>query len=247
MNEVSEKMPASGIMKRILFIALIAAFVGIIVWVIISGIIKGNEPTKIPDREYNEAEVSLAARELIEKSVLINEIFWYDGIPTTDDRDGLALKSYDRADKGYLESNGIKTLEDIKNLTRGVFSTQQSEYLFNIFLTGGIDEAFTGIAHYIPETITDAETGKREEVGILVSRKRAVERIVAIGEKTEFNYDSIKVICSEGERVKIEVECTVTTSSGEVQTRTQNMYLIEEDDGWRLDTFTKMTYLTQIN
>ena len=247
MNDAKEKMPISGIVKRILFITLIVAFVGIIVWVIVSGIIKGDNTPEISNREYDEAEISLAAEELIKKSILINEIFWYDGIPAGTDQDGITMKSYQRVDKTYLENNGIKLVEDIKNLTRGVFSESQSEFLFRIFLSGGTDDSFTGIAHYIPEYLVDTETGKKEEIGILVSSKRKDDSFVKIGEKTEYDYSSIKAIASEGERVKIEVSCTVTTSDGKKQTTTKYMYLIEEEDGWRLDSLSKEAYLEEIN
>ena len=247
MSDAKERMPVSGIVKRILLIALIAAFVGIIVWVIIAGSIKGDESPVISNREYDEAEVSLAARELLEGSLLINEIFWYDGIPVGEDHGGVTMKSYQRADKNYLDGKGIKCLEDIKNLTRGVFSESRSEYLFEIFMSGGTDDSFTGIAHYIPEYTVDEESGERKEIGILVSKKRSEDSFVKIGERTEYDYSSIKVIASEGEKVKFEVKCTVTTSDGRTQTRTENMYLIEEEDGWRLDSISKIAYLDEIN
>ena len=243
MNDAKEKAPVSVVVKRILFIALIAAFVGIIVWVIVAGSLKGDEAPEISNREYDEAEVSLAARELLEKSKLINDIFFYDGIPLDENQDGITMKSYQRADMTYLESKGIKCFEDLKSLTRGVFSESRSEYLFKIFLSGGTDESFTGIAHYIPEYLVDEESGEKEEVGILVSKKRAEDSFVRIGERTEYDYDSIKVIASEGEKVKIQVKCTVTTVDGKTQSGTEDMYLIEEEDGWRLDTLSKISYL----
>ena len=247
MSDAKEKMPVSGIIKRILLITLIVAFVGIIVWVIIAGSIKGDETPEIPDREYDETEVSLAAKALLEKSILINEIFWYDGIPVTDDVEGITLKAYKRSDKAYLESIGITCYEDIKKMTRGVFSQSKSDDIFRIFLAGSNDESFTGVSYYIPEYLIDMETGERTEVGILVSNKRAEDNLVKIGEKTEYDYDSVKVITSEGERVKIEVKCTVTTSDGKTQTRTESMYLIEEEDGWKLDSLSKIAYLEEIN
>ena len=247
MSDAKEKMPVSGIIKRILLISLIVAFVGIIVWVIVAGSIKGDNVPEVPNREYDEAEVSLAARNLLEKSIFINEIFWYDGIPTGENQDGITLKAYKRVDKTYLESKGITLFDDIKKLTRGVFSESKSEDLFRIFLAGSNDESFTGVSHYIPEYLIDTETGERKEIGILVNNKRAEDSLVNIGEKTEYDYDSIKVIASEGERVKIEVRCTVTTSDGKTQTRTESMYLIEEDDGWKLDSFSKIAYLEEIN
>ena len=119
--------------------------------------------------------------------------------------------------------------------------------IFRIFLAGSNDESFTGVSYYIPEYLIDMETGERTEVGILVSNKRAEDNLVKIGEKTEYDYDSVKVITSEGERVKIEVKCTVTTSDSKTQTRTESMYLIEEEDGWKLDSLSKIAYLEEIN
>ena len=246
MSDTQEKRPVSVIVKRILLITLILAFVGIIVWVIIAGSLKDDTP-EVVNREYDEAEVAAAARELIEKSILINDIYWYNGIPTDENEDGLTLKSYMRADKSYLESKGITLLSDLKNITRGVFSSSESEYLFSIFLKGGTDGDFTGIAHYIPEYKIDSEGGEKEEIGILVSKKRTDDTFIKVGERTDFNYDSIRVIASEAQRVKIEIECTVTTANGLTQKRTKAIYLVEEADGWRLDNQTKIAYLTDIN
>lgn len=238
-----EKKSVGGIVKKILFFLLAAALVGIIIWVIVAN--TDNDEATEKNREYNESEVKAAAQQLLEKSVLLNEIYWARGIPLAEEQDGTDTSNYKKADKAYLESKGIYLLSDLKDLTRGVFSDTECESLFSMFLSGVSDGEYKGAAHYIPEYTEEDAEGNREEIGILVLKTRSDDVLVKEDEVTSFDYDSVKVIESVGERVKIEVTCTVTCDDGRTQTRTKTVYLIEENDGWRLDSQSKIAYLTE--
>lgn len=244
MEENTEKKNVGEIVKKALLILLIAAFVGIIIWVIVANSNDdGGQNTE--NREYNEAEVKAAAEKLLKDSVLLNEIYWERGIPLSEEQNEGDTSNYKKADKTYLESKGIKYIKDLKDLTRGVFSDTISESLFSMFLSGVSGGSYSGAAHYIPEYTEEDKEGKRTEIGILVLKTRENDELVKVDEVTSFDYSSIKVIESVGERVKVEVTCTVTCQDGRTQTRTKTVYLIEESDGWRLDSQSKITYLTE--
>ena len=238
-----EQKSVGGIVKKILFFLLAAALVGIVIWVIVAN--TGNDENTEKNREYDEAVVKAAAQQLLERSVVLNEIYWAKGIPLADEQEEDSTSNYKKADKAYLESKGIILLEDLKELTRGVFSDKECESLFSMFLSGVSDGAYMGAAHYIPELSKEDEGGKREELGILVLKTRGNDVLVKEDETTSFDYDSVRVIEAVGERIKVEVTCTVTCDDGRTQTRTKTVYLIEEDDGWRLDSQSKIAYLTE--
>ena len=61
----------------------------------------------------------------------------------------------------------------------------------------------------------------------------------------EVNYliDTLKVIGAYGERVKVSISLEITDSeTKEKQTREKEFYLIEEPDGWKLDSYTYARY-----
>ena len=239
MSEANEKSSIFGIIKKIILIALAMALSGIIIWVIVGGG-KDEEP-EIINREYDKEEVIAAARDLIERSVVLSEIYFGDGIPYIDDEKDTS--NYRPADTEYLENLGIKYIEDLKNLTRGVFSEAESEFLFSRFLDRLDSDEFVGLAHYISSY--DGEGEEKEETGILVYKKREKNALVRKEESTTHDYNTISVIGSEGERVKISIKSTVLCDDGRSCTLTNEIYLIEEDSGWRLDSQTKCAYIEE--
>lgn len=212
-----------NILKRIILITLALALVALIVWVIVSSI--GKEK----DREYDEAQVKAAAKTLIKNTELLNRIYWGEGIPIADaDAEGVFLP----ADKEYLENNGIKNHTDLKNLTRGTFTDGYCKEIFETLTDG-----FSGrLARYNP--VKDEEGNETD--GILVNKNWSR---VWLKDTVVYDYDSIQVLRSEGERVFISIKCTVTSSEGKSQTKTlDGIALIEESDGWRIDSATYASY-----
>ena len=106
------------LIKKIAVSVLALLLVALIVWVIVANIKKADEE---PDREYDKAEVEAAASALLEQSKLLNYIYWGKGIPYVDDK-SLSSGSYYPADQNYLDSIGIKTIEDLKTLTEKTYS-----------------------------------------------------------------------------------------------------------------------------
>ena len=188
----------------------------------------------VKNREYNESEVRTAAEELIRESEILNEIYWGRGIPYTEDAN-LSSGAYYPADEIYLNSIGVKTLEDLKQKTRGVFSTDMCEWVFESTLssvgtgTGVLLSRYTqkwgGVNLDTPEYI-------------LVNKNHKV----MLEDEVEYNYGSIKVLGAAGELVTVSIDCTVTNSEGLESKQTIKVDLIEEKDGWRIATPTYTVY-----
>ncbi|MBQ8859294.1 MAG: hypothetical protein IJ012_05835, partial [Clostridia bacterium] len=70
-----------------------------------------------------------AAPDLIERSVLFNEIYFGDGIPYNEN-DTPALGAFYYADPDYLAEHGFSTVEQLKTLTEEVFSEEYSATIF---------------------------------------------------------------------------------------------------------------------
>ena len=242
-EEFNETKTTGEKVKKVLFLILAAALVAIIVWVIVSSAVGGGDEDDIPDREYNEEEVATAARELLSASVLLNDIFFGKGIPY----ENIEGEVYCPADKDYLEGIGVTYLDDLKKLTRGVFSEEISDGLFSLFMSGTFTEGHARVAHYIADRYETEQSGIFAERGILVNKNRESDPTVRVDEKTLFDLDSIKVLGAEGERVAVEVLCTVICDDGKEESRRKTVYLIEEDDGWRLDSYSKIAYVGQNN
>ncbi len=236
MSEENNSRSVFGIVKKSLFIALALALVAIVIWAIIRG---GGDDDEVINREYNEQEVAAAAEELIKSSELLTEIYFGDGIPFISE--GEFASNYRPANTEYLEKIGVKYIKDLKNLTRGTFSESESEFLFSIFLSRVDSDEFVGAVHYIPSY--EGEDEEKRETGILVYKDREKSALVNSSEKTVHNYSTIKVLYSEGERVKISLESTVVCDDGRMQTQINEIYLVEEDAGWRLDSQTKCAYI----
>ena len=73
------------------------------------------------NRSYDEKEVLTAAEELLRKAVMLNEVYYGNGISTKDT--GHRNGNYLEADAIHLSRLGFETVEDLKNLTRDVFTT----------------------------------------------------------------------------------------------------------------------------
>lgn len=190
---------------------------------------------EIPDREYDESEVLRAAEELIESSVILNEIYWGSGIPYSEDVN-LAEGVYYPADDVYLEGIGVSTLEDLKNLTRATFSDGQCEWVFESLLSSvSTGSSIVSLARYGQKW-----GGDNLDVPeyILVNS----DATVWLDDKVEYHYDKMAVSDVQGEIIIVRLLVTVTNPEGKIMNENIDVKLIEEDDGWRLDSPTYVSY-----
>ena len=82
------------------------------------------------DRRYNAEEVKIAARTLIRKSSVLNDIFWGNGIPYLEDI-SYSVGNFYAADPVFIRDLGVETTEDIIELASKVFSDAQVQFIKN--------------------------------------------------------------------------------------------------------------------
>ncbi len=183
------------------------------------------------DREYNEAEVTAAARTLIEKSRIFNEIYWGAGIGFLPPEDGSEAKGYRPADPEALakleRDYGIKDLKTLKEKTREIFSEAGYNWIVSSCLTninGESGKVF--YARYYQST--EANGG-----GLMVYTNAL--NIFSQTEQVEYLYDQMTVSDVKGQVLTVSLKVKTVGKNGETKTSPFTVALIEEKDGYRLN------------
>ena len=184
------------------------------------------------DREYNAEEVKTAAEDLIEKSLLLNEIYWGAGIPYMSGNTSV----YCEANIIALSELGFYTIEELKDKTKEVFTVKYSSYIFSTAFSSINDgEEIQFYARYYQKYSDEFQT---EPENIMVYS--GFENMLP--DKIEYLYDTLVVTHSKGDTVYVKVDVRVTRDEESVQIREKIIGLIEEDKGWRIDTATYLRY-----
>lgn len=184
------------------------------------------------DREYNEEEVEAAAKDLIEKSLPLNTIYWGEGIPYIPGN----VSAYCEADFIGLSKYGFSTVDELKDMTRKVFTKDYCEYIFSTAFSSVNDgEEIQFYARYYQKYEDPEQT---IPVNIMVYSK--FENMLP--DKIEYLYDTLTATHSEDEVVYVKVNVKVMKDEENIQIREKVIGLIEEEDGWRIDTATYIRY-----
>ncbi len=182
------------------------------------------------DREYDEGEVLTAAAELVSRSLSLNELFYGKGLAYSDEGVGI----YKRAETASLESFGISTLEDMKELARQIYTDSYCEGIFtsDVFSSIKIDDTVKSFNRYYQEYDND---GNPTYIMVNSSYKYFL--------KGKYEYhESMEVIDVEGEVIIVRTLVTATSESGKIKNINLDLRLKEEDDGWRLASPTYAVY-----
>lgn len=182
------------------------------------------------DRDYDEAEVLSAAKELIEKSYKLNELFYGKGLEYTDEGIGV----YRFASEESLNEFGISTVEDMKNMAREIFSDAYCKIIFesDIFTSVKIDDVIKSYTRYYQSYDEDGNPN-----GIMV---RTNYDYKLVGEY--FYHDAMEVSDVVGEIIIVRTLATARHDDGSEMNDNIDISMIEEDDGWRLTTATYVIY-----
>ncbi|MCQ2413202.1 MAG: hypothetical protein MJ082_00200 [Clostridia bacterium] len=185
----------------------------------------------IPDRTYDEGEILAAATDLIPKTAVFNFIFWGEGIPAAEEP--FTFGKYAEADGTWLEEHGFVSVSDVREKAGEVFSASMMRWIENTVLTGvQAENGYVSIARYL-----DYETEGSSYFMVNPDAK------VYVTDSTEYDLDSLQVLGSKGETVKVRLDCTVTDKeSGEKKTVSLTVNLFEEEAGWRIDSTTYQSY-----
>ncbi|MBR2325497.1 MAG: hypothetical protein IKA53_05595 [Clostridia bacterium] len=199
------------------------------------------------DREYDEAEVCVAARVLIEKSKILNEIYYGAGIPYKEPiKEDAEIDVYMLADPAYLsalyEDHGIKDIETLKEKTKEVFSKTGSASVISAFLqnTTGINGMAGYARYYMAKENVDLGT----QAGLMVrtNAKNYYENTASV----EYIYDGMHVSAVDGEYLTVSLKVKTTGKDGTENTRDMTVKLIEEENGYRLSGSTVATHQPQL-
>ncbi len=169
------------------------------------------------DYEYDEAEVKTAAKDLIQRAEVYNDIFWGKGIPYSESNYSNGI--YFAADDIYLKEMGFLKIEDIYLKAASVFS---ADYL---------DSIYTGMN-------TSASVRYYEEPSYIMVNSKYEPLLV---DKVEYLYDTIEVLGYDGEILDIKIMIKVTRGE-DTQTREKTIDLVKENGRWLLDSPTYANY-----
>lgn len=178
-------------------------------------------------RLYDEAEVVAAARELLPKTLMLNSVYYGNGISTINSNylDGV----YYEADPVHLRQLGFGTIEELKKLTLEVFSSRYSASIFENILNPlySGDVIYRNARYY--QAWEDTEAGV--ERCIMVN----TDYDAIYNERMTYNLDQISAVGSEGDAVHMKVGAIVWNEKGDIQKTEITFSLYEEPYGWRID------------
>ena len=190
---------------------------------------------KDPAPQYDEIEVVSAAEALIKKSLILNEIYWGEGIRYEIPENEEDIKGYLPADKEYLaelEKNyGIKDLETLKTKTREVFSETGYNWILRSCLTNVVgDTGIVSYARYYTST-KDEATGAEDALMVYTAARNIYEKT----ESVEYIYEGMFVSKVENEIYTVSLKVKTTGIDGSTAERDFTVQLINEKSvGWRL-------------
>ena len=177
--------------------------------------------------EYTDEEVIDAAKELIEASYGINEVYFGKGLPISDEdsdaaREFAEKNGFDLGNIQYLpvtEESPYKSIADIKEATAKVYSAEYCESLFKSTFEGFNDGTAAVFAKYMEDS-----------QGVLTARIDLKEN--DLPDRT-YDLETIKVTKKKKDKAVVEI---VSYLDGEKEDKPLLLTLVPEEDGWRLDT-----------
>ena len=187
------------------------------------------------NRRYDEEEVLAAAKDLLKRAEMLNEVYYGSGIKYFDSEDKVGLY-YCKADKMHLGELGFSTIEELKKITEQTFSARYSATVYSTVLTSLKNENGVIVTPARYHQQTDENTGAPTDI-LVHSNYPALFKSTL-----EYDYDSMRVEGSKKEKVNLLVDATVTNSDGLSQKAVVTVTLVEEENGWRIDNPTYVNY-----
>ena len=191
---------------------------------------------EIPDREYSEAEVLSAASSLLEKTEMLNVVIYGKGIGTNGSTNN-QVGAYAEADFLHLQTLGFSTISELEAKIRETYTASHADYIISTVLSPiMIDGVMVSNTRYYQKY--EDEVNKTNPICIMVHR----EYEYVFTDSIVYDYSTLKVKDVEGNTLMISVMATVTDGDGNSQTTELVFELIEEANGWRINTNTFRNY-----
>lgn len=177
---------------------------------------------------------------LIERSALVNAIFYGDGIPY--DESGEPLGVFYPADEGWLAAHNLKTTEDLRTLTASVFSQPYAE----IILSSGIAGFPSDVGYVYPRYASSQPENLRDENETILVSTNNEFLLNPIGKST-YDYDTLTLVARERAYAVLSLSVTTTTLLPEDErvpgedntvttTVTMEIKFVKEGNAWKIDS-----------
>ena len=189
------------------------------------------------DREYNEEEVIIAAEKLIKQSEILNDIYYGKGIDYQKD-ESTANGAYYQADILSLKKFGVQTINDIRKMTTECFTESYSNSIMSTMLSSISDES--GIQIYSRYYQKYNSLDDTEEC-IMVYKNANI----FLTDKVVYDYSSLRVSGVKREEVFVKINVKVTNGENKTQHKEVEIALLEESNGWRINSPTYARYLDE--
>lgn len=182
-----------------------------------------------------------AAPDLIARSALLNEIFFGEGIPFNEE--GEAQGVFYPADKTWLAEHGIKTVSDLAEMTKGVFSQAYAALILGSGVSGFPAD---GGAYIYPRYASSQPENLRDEnETILVSSTNEFLRD-PVGRST-YDYNTLKIVGTERSYAVLSLSVTTVSllphdervegaDNTVTETVTMEIKFVYEGGAWRIDS-----------
>mgnify|MGYP002517798648 CR=1 FL=1 len=160
---------------------------------------------------------------LIEQSYLLNDVFYGDGLPFTNDPETMAALAGAISRFSYMpvdKSAPFQSEAEIREATLAVFSQPMCDHLFTL--------AFEGMSTGDDETVVYARYIEQNE--ILTVRIDLAEEALPLGRV--YDFDSMDILIEDKNRI---VASFATEMDGKTSVRVK-ITLTKTENGWRLDS-----------
>lgn len=191
-------------------------------------------------QKEDESFLLARAEKLIEKSLVINRLFFYEGIPTLADAE--AESGYLPADMVELYMLGFESVADIKVYMQEVFSPLLCGIMFDSYLFSPVynGDMLVDIT-YCYDHYETLYGGEERFVGVYVS----CEGLSVKTSPTEYHYETMHITSNKRDRVVISMVVTVYSEDGASQDTDLGVQLVKTESGiWLLDSYTAASYFT---
>ncbi len=177
--------------------------------------------------DVDEKEVLAAARPLIEKSDILEDILFGEGISYSLSGVGISYKEADENHVDYYEERlgeKFNTVSDLKSIMNKVYTVGFISDICSGVLS---EDLYTGTRYY--------QNGEKIMV-LLNYKKLKVDEIV-------YDFDTLALEESRGEKtVVVRIDVEIIRSEEKSQKRTLNITMKKESDKWKLDSPTYAVY-----
>ena len=167
------------------------------------------------------------ARELIERSVVVNTAMIGDGVPTGSE----AFGEYLYADRAFENEHGISSVEDLLTLTASVYTTAIYDILYSSVITKDGEAP--------PDYQNRAKTDTNPSGGLLVYKDR--EGWYKNTEH-EYLYDTMTLTAATASSATVKLTVVVKPEGYAPQERELILNLVCTSVGWRCDKLTYVAY-----